>query len=506
MLLGGATLISQVLGLVRDRLLAGTFGASTTLDIYYAAFRIPDLIFISVGSLMAVTVLVPLLVQFSEEGNGETLSRFLSSVLTVFSASLILFAILAYFAMPHLASYVAPGFGEKELAVLVGLSRLLLLSPLLLGLSNLFGSLLQARHRFLAYAIAPILYNVGIIVGIVLFYPMFGIYGLAGGVILGASMHLAVQFFGCRIGGQNIKVVGFTMSVDWKATGLVFSRSLPRAIAMGANQLALIFLIAYASKLSEGSIAIFNLSFNLQSVPMALIGVSYSVASFPTMVKKLAEKEPSVFVTYIHRVMGNVVFFSLPVVALFVVLRKEIVMTVLGTGSFGGVAISTTASALAIFSIAVVFQNIILLLDRSYYGKGISSVPVITNIVGAITTIGVGYFLFNVYHSVLVLPLAFLFGVLANMASEWFCFRRDFGAIWKGSRALILGESVIFAIVVGAVAGEVLDRVSSLYPATSSLGAFTNGGVAGVVGILVGVLVLKVIGSKQLSSIINSKS
>lgn len=523
-LLAGATLISQLLGLVRDRLLAGTFGAGQTLDLYYAAFRIPDLLFIGIGSLLAVTVLVPLLVELLEGKDHERLQRFLSSMFTVFTLLLIVAAAIAFVLMPVLAKLVAPGFDAGEQIQLVHLSRILLLSPLLLGLSNLFGSVTQARRQFLLYSISPILYNLGIISGVVVFYPISGISGLVYGVVLGALLHLGVQLVGSlssseeRVGGEVVGRVGSPTSsrpevgllrfglIDWPAVRLVLSRSIPRAIAMGANQISLLVLIAYASHLVAGSIAVFNLSYNLQSVPMALIGVSYSVAAFPTMVRHLAAGKRE-FLAYMQGVMRHVLFLSIPIATLFIVLREEIVRTILGSGKFGPDAIHTAALLLSVFAIAVVFQNVVLLFDRSYYAAGKTLVPVITNIIGTIVAISSGYYFIwiaplssSLDHIVLGLPLAFALGITSNMIAEGIWYHRDFGSLFAGGVKRTIGEGIVASAVMGVVSYLVLQVIARYAPTITSVQALAHGALAGVAGILAALAVLLILGSEELKT------
>src|SRR3989338_5051883 len=154
-----AGLLADILSLFRDRLLAADFGASRALDIYYASFRIPDLIY----------------------------------TISLFFVGTSFFVVVAYFLMPILVPYFAPGFSGEEQASTINLSRILLLSPLLLGLSNLASSVVQSFRRFYIYAVSPLFYNLGIIIGILFLMPKFGLYGIVWGVVLGALMHLAIQ-------------------------------------------------------------------------------------------------------------------------------------------------------------------------------------------------------------------------------------------------------------------------------------------------------------------------
>ena len=196
LLLGSLTLLSQILGLLRDRSIAHFIGPSSTLDAYYAAFRVPDLIFICVASLASVTVIIPFIVARMNGGEvTKEAQKYLNDIFTVFFSLIVLVSLAAFFLMPYFVHYVAPGFTEYYQVEVILLSRIMLFSPILMGLSNLFGSITQLFRKFFIYSLSPIFYNLGIIAGVVLFYPKFGISGLAYGVALGALMHFLVQAF-----------------------------------------------------------------------------------------------------------------------------------------------------------------------------------------------------------------------------------------------------------------------------------------------------------------------
>jgi len=226
-LLAGFVLLSQVLALVRDRLLAHSFGASAQLDVYYAAFRIPDFIYVSLASLVSSAVLIPFII--GKLDNKAEAQRFFNSLFTLFFGAMLFVSILVYWAMPMLSGFVIPGLDEAAQKELVSLSRIMLLSPFLLGLSGFFASITQSLRRFFVYAISPVLYNIGIIIGIVVFYPIFGLAGLAYGVVVGALLHLIIQL---PVLVKNKFVPHFTFAIDWGEIKSVLLISLPRTLTL----------------------------------------------------------------------------------------------------------------------------------------------------------------------------------------------------------------------------------------------------------------------------------
>ena len=203
-ILGAASLVSRVLGLFRDRILAGQFGAGDELDIYYAAFRIPDLVY-SLLVLGAISAgFIPVFVGYLEKDKNRAW-YLASSVLNLIGFSLVAVAGLLTIITPWLIKLVAPGFNSEKLDLTIQLTRIMFLSPFFLGLSAVFGGILQSFRRFLIYSLAPVMYNLGIIFGALFLIKPFGLIGLAYGVVLGAFLHLVVQiptawFCGFRAG------------------------------------------------------------------------------------------------------------------------------------------------------------------------------------------------------------------------------------------------------------------------------------------------------------------
>ncbi|MFA6919458.1 MAG: lipid II flippase MurJ [Candidatus Paceibacterota bacterium] len=325
-LLGVFAFLSQILGLFRDRFIAHFIGPSASLDAYYAAFRIPDLIFISIASLASITVLIPFIVsKMSGEKVTEEAKKFLNDIFTVFFIAIVSVSFIAFILMPYIVFLIAPGFSSVMQEKVIELSRIMLLSPILLGFSNLFGTITQLFRKFFIYALSPIFYNFGIILGVLFIYPIFGIYGLAMGVVLGALMHFLIQAFASSGCGFAPK---FSFSINFKDIKKAVLISLPRTLGLSFNNIALILIISFASFLKGGSISIFNLSLNLQSVPLGIIGLSYAVAAFPTLTKSYSSGKIDDFKIHLKSAARQIIFWSLPITFLFIVLRAQIVRVI----------------------------------------------------------------------------------------------------------------------------------------------------------------------------------
>lgn len=520
-LLGLSAFASQLLALLRDRLLAHNFGAGTDLDVYYIAFRIPDLLYVSIASFVSVTVLIPFIVNRLGEDKRLDLSRFLNSVLTIFSIVMIIVSVVLFLLMPVLIKLIAPGFSALEKELLIYLSRILLLSPFLLGLSNLAGSVNQAFNRFFIYTLSPIFYNFGIIIGILFFLPSYGLVGLVWGVVLGALLHLLIQL-------PSIYNMGFwprlNFNPDWSLIRQVALISLPRTIALSAHQLVVLVLLALGSFLVSGSVAIFNFALNLQSVPLVIIGVSYSVAAFPTLSKFLQTGDLLKFRQQVSIVVRHILFWSLPAVALFVVLRAQIVRIILGSGKFGWTDTRLTAAALALFVFSVTAQSLINLFVRSYYAGGKTKKPLLINIFSAVliiilavtflklfTVVPVFKFLIEILFrvedlegtAVLMLPLAFSLGTIVNALLLWFYFQKDFGQFVPGVLTTLL-NSISTALFSAYVAYIALVFFADIFNLNTFWGIFAQGLLAAILAVLAGVLMLLTLGSQELKEFITS--
>lgn len=519
LLLGLSAFSAQLLGLVRDRMLASSLGAGPQLDVYYAAFRLPDFIYVIVGSFVSINVLVPFISEKLSHNNGKKEVRdFLGPVTSFFIFSIAFLSLLSFFALPYVAHFLVPGFTAPQQASFINLARILLLSPIFLGISNLLGSLTQSMRQFFIYALSPILYNLGIIIGLIFLYPIFGLPGIVWGVVLGALMHALVQV--PTVIRARLWPKRFFKFRESEIVSIAFL-SLPRTLALGTQQIMIMVLIAGASAMAAGSISVFNFAYNLQSVPLSLIGVSYSVAAFPTLSRLFAEGERKKFTGYIATAMRHIVFWTLPVISLFIILRAQIVRTLYGAGQFTWENTRLVAAAFALFVISLAAQSLIMLLVRGYYAAGKTAKPLSVNIISLLITIFLApcfVFLFQHYPqtllllerllkveglrgtSVLALPLAFSVGSLLNLWLMWALFKRDFKEHIPSLKRTTF-ESLLAAISAGVVSFYGLRLVEGLFDNETVLGVFLQGFSAGILGISVAVIILILVGNREILEI-----
>jgi len=510
-------LFSQVLGLVRDRLLAHSFGAGEILDVYYAAFRIPDLVFVGIASSVSIFVLVPFLIDKLDKDKEEALA-FISNIFSFFFALLVIVSLVLFFLIPYFSGRLFPGFQGDSLTALVGLTRVLLLSPILLGLSNLFSSITQVYKRFFVYALSPLLYNLGIIVGILFFYPSFGLLGLGLGVVFGAFLHFIIQL-------PVVMGVGLFPSVrlklNFRQIFEVIKISFPRTITLSLSNITILILISQASLLGEGSISVFNLSFNLQSVPLSIIGVSYSVAAFPTLARYFSRGDREKFAGYIVTSARHIIFWSIPAIFLFIVLRAQIVRVILGSGRFDWDNTRLTAAALALFSISILAQSLVMLFIRGYYAAGFTKKPLIINIFSSLLTVGLALFLVKLFSTsdvfqffiesllrieginntgIIMLPLAYSLGMIANLIFIWISFRMDFKEFYLPLKNAFL-HSTIASFFMAFTAFHFLRIFDNVFDINTFWGILSQGLFSGLIGIAFGIFLLKIFNNKEINEI-----
>lgn len=375
-ILAAASLISGLLGLFRDRLLAGSFGAGDELDIYYAAFRIPD--FISMVLIMGAisAAIIPIFSEYLVRSH-EQAWRFFSNLVNLFFISLIVISVVLIIFVPQVLSIIVPGFigDKKESAVL--LTRIMFLSPILLGMSNIISGILRVFKRFLVTSLAPIMYNLGIIFGIMFFVPLMGLKGLAWGVVFGAFLHLFVQIpILLKVGFRPKKVFNFSEPGFLRAVKL----TIPRAIGLAAGQINLIVITAIGSTLAAGSIAVFSLANNLQKLPITLIAISFSTAAFPFLTLYFSKKDKEKLIQEFSSVFRQILFLIVPVSILTFILRAQIVRVILGTGKFGWADTQLTAACLGIFSFAIFAYGLVLLISKTFYAFQNTKIPALVTL------------------------------------------------------------------------------------------------------------------------------
>lgn len=382
------TFLSYIIGLLRDRFFARTFGAGRELDLYNASFIIPDLIFniLIAGALSAA--FVPVFTNLLATGQKQQ-SDELSS--TTINAAVILICIIGTLAaifMPHLAKFIAPGFSEHEHMTLINLSRLMLISPILMTVSNALGSMLISYKNFLPYGISPIFYNLGIIGGTFL-VPYIGIYGLVAGTLSGAVLHLLPRLFSILCSPFRYS---FLLKIRNQDFIKIVKLAIPKMIGQPVEQLNFLAFTRIASLLAAGSVTAVSFARNFQSVPVSLFGIAFSVAIFPSLAQYAAKSDRENFLKSFWKVARDILIFTIPSALALYLLSDLPIRFFLGGGKFSDENILRTASVLSIFALSIPTESLVHLLARSFYALKNTIIPVALSIIGLIISIAFSYY------------------------------------------------------------------------------------------------------------------
>jgi putative peptidoglycan lipid II flippase len=368
-----AALASRLLGWVRLLVIGSQFGASRELDAYFAAFRIPDAIFqlVVAGALSAA--LIPVFASYRARGEDREAWVLASSVINLVLIALAGLSLLMAIFAPLLVPIVAPGFDAPTTELTIRMTRIMLLSPVLIGMGAVVTGILNSYQQFTVPAIAPLLYNFAIILAAIFLAPIIGVEGLAVGVAIGSLAHLAVQLPSLARVGQRYDL---TIGLGHPGVRRVAWLMGPRTLGLAAGQLNFIVSTILASGLPEGSLTAYNYAFQLSQIPVGVIGVSIAVALFPTLSQDAALGRIGDIRHQVANAVRVLIFIAAPLTAIMVVLREPLTSVFYQYGLFSQSATDRTASTLLYFAIGLVGHIVVHVLTRAFYAMQDTKTPV----------------------------------------------------------------------------------------------------------------------------------
>lgn len=375
-------LMSRVLGLIRQRVLLSFFSPSE-LALFFAAFRLPDLVFevFALGALSSAFIPVFAKEYSKDEKKAwDTASRVVNIGLFIFVFFSIFFGISAN----YLYQYLAPGFNKEEALQIAYLARILFAAQGFFVVSYIMTGVLESLRRFLVPAFAPIFYNLGIIIGTIIFAPSLHLLGPVLGVVVGALIHFLVQF-------PFAYILGFRFSTKItpnKSVQKVGNLALPRMLELIVLQFAKTIELYFASLISTASYTFYTLANSLQLLPVGLIGVSLAKAALPTFSSQTEDKEKfrQTFLSTLYQLY----FLIAPMATMLIVLRIPIVRILFGTDKFNWEATVQTGLVLSAFAVSVPFQGVSILVSRAFYALHDTKTPVVVSILGTVVFVILG--------------------------------------------------------------------------------------------------------------------
>ena len=499
-----AGLASRMLGLVRDRFLASTFGAGDTLDVYYAAFRIPDLIYnlLILGALSAAFIPVfTSLVSRDEEKKAWELASGIMNIAIIFI--IFLSAIFAIFA-PFIMKIITPGFPPEKMEQVVYFTRIMFLSPLFLGISGIFGGILTSFKRFLIYSLAPIFYNLGIIIGVLFFVKFWGPIGLAWGIVLGAFLHMTTQYPAARNLGFKHSW-SFYAHLSNKEVRKVFVLMIPRTLGIAISQINLLVITIFASTLAAGSLAVFSFAQNLQSVPLGIFGISFSIAVFPTLSHFAAKGDNANFIASFSQTFRQILFFVIPTSVFILLLRAQLVRVVLGAGKFDWEDTNLTFACLGILSASLFAQSVVPLLARSFYAMHDTKTPFYIAIASEAVNIGTVLLLIGKYQ-IISLAIAFSLASIVQMMLLLFWLRMRYDNLDDKKIVSTIIKIALATIGSGIGIQATKYMIGKTVDMDTFLGVFFQLSISAIIGVLIFIGVCYAIRLEEFMNFKNSLS
>lgn len=475
-------IVSQILGLIRQRLLVSIFGASDTLGVYLASSRLPDFLFQLIIAGALSSAFIPVFSQYLDKEKYEEANRLGSSLLALGLIVFLILGVILFVFAQQFSMLIAPGFSASQIDLMSHLTRIIIAGELIFIIGSFFSVILQSYNHFFIPGIASALYNLGIILGIKLLSPVFGISSAAYGVVLGASIFALIQL-------PLIKRVGFsfkpTLSFKTKGVMEVFKLMLPRTLSIGVFQLGTIFVVTLISFLpSPGrSYVIFDYAQTLAFAPVVLFGQAIAQAAFPVLSR---EKDKLMdFKTTFITSFNQMLYLVLPISVLFLVLRIPIVRLIYGTTQFDWPATVLTGRTLAFFSISIFASSLSYLIARGFYALHDTKTPLVVGTVTTILMISLGaLFTFVNKMGVEGIAIAFSIATIANVLISLVFLDKKVGGFDKKALFLSVGKITIATIFTGFalyIPIKLLDQL--VFDTTRTVGLLLLTGISSFAGL-----------------------
>jgi|SRR3989344_1755519 len=480
------TVLSQVLGLIRQRLLLSIFGASDTLGIYFVSARLPDFLFQIIIAGALSSALIPVLSDYLEKGKQEDANRLGSTLLTIGLLVFSILAIILFVFSFYFSKLVAPGFDNAQLSLMSNLMRLIIVGQFFFVIATFFTSVLQSYNRFFVPGFASALYNLGIIIAVIILNPIFGIYSAAYGVILGAFIFTIVQIPLIR----NVKFsLRPSLSIEsFKNAGVmqVLKLMWPRTFSIAVFQLGTLVIVTLVSYLQNPgrNYVIFDLAQTLAFAPVSLVGNAIAQAAFPVLARE--KDRLSDFKTTFITSFNQMLYLILPISILILVLRIPLVRLIYGASRFDWDATVLTGRTLAFFSISIFAQSLIYLVSRGFYALHDTKTPLIIGAISTAIMVALSWASIFVYNfGVMGIAFSFSIASIINLVISFTLLDIKTGGFKKMEFIFSVSKIFIASIFTGAalyIPIKLLDQL--VFDTTRTVNLLMLTGISSFVGLL----------------------
>lgn len=462
MILGSTYLLSNILGVFRERLIAANFGASHLTDIFYASFKIPDLIFnlLVLGAISSA--FIPVYIDYLSKEKQEEANRVASNLMNFLMLATLVFALIVFVLARKLVPLLLPGFFTNgpqtdfnTFQVAVNAVRIMLISPIFFAISSVFGGILNSHKKFISYSLAPVIYNISIIIGIVYFSPLTNppVYGLLFGVIIGAFFHAAIQLPSVIKNGFRWKPI---LNYQKHELPKIFKLMVPRALSIGVGQINILIDTIIASYFI-GGITVLNFANDIQTLPTVVFAISISTAVFPLLAEHYSKKNYADFLKSFSESTRKILYFMIPASIGLIVLRAQVVRLIFGTGHFSWEDTYWTTKALGFFAAGLVAQGVIPILLRAFYALKDTKTPLLVSIASVIINLIFSVtlpFIPGLGLEVAGLALAFSIAGFVNAGLLFYFLHEKIGALDKDNKIFASTARLVVASVFMGVAAH----------------------------------------------------
>jgi len=381
-----ATLVaSRILGWLRLSVIGAQFaGEPRELDAFLAAFRIPDTIFNLLVAGALASAFIPVFSGYLAKEREEEAWHVASSVMNAMLLALIALSAALWAAAPFLVPLVAPEFDAGQIALMTELTRVMLLSPIFMGLSALFTGVLNSYRQFLSGATAPLVYNAVIILFALFAAPFLGIRALAYGVVAGAAMMWLVQ-----VPELTFRRTRYALALDLAHPGVreIATLAWPRTVALAVVQIVLFVDVNLSSRMEPGSYTALLYAFQLTMLPLGVFSIAISAAVFPTLTRYASLGQPARLREALEQAVRWILFLTLPTVIVMIVLRRPIVHLLFQYGEFGDAAREATALAFLFYSLGLAGHALVQILARAYFATKDTTTPLVMTVVSIVVNV-----------------------------------------------------------------------------------------------------------------------
>ncbi len=493
---------SRVLGLLRDRMLAARFSPDE-LGVYLAAFRLPNLLFelLVMGAL--TSAFIPVYTKYITLGKQEEAWRISNTIITISCILLAFITIPILIWTKEVSHFIAPGFSDAQVVQMIGFTRFMVLAqvfPLLIG--NFFTGILQSHNLFTIPGVAPVVYNIGIIISIIIFSSSMGLWAPVVGVGIGAVLFMCIQI-------PSLVQLGYRhrMALDIHNQGVreIGKLMVPRTIGLAISQVDTTVDLILSTLLGARMVTVFNFAQHLQQLPIGLFGATVAQAAFPLLAQASAHEDKDKFAKTLYSALNQIVFFIMPVSVLFMVLRIPIVRLVFGASRFDWQATVLTGMTLSMFAISLSAQAVSQLLTRGFYALYDTKTPVIIGVITILinticSVVFVQFYKFPVWS----LGLSTSIASIINVTLLVLYLGRKIGINTMAHMFYTPMKIIIASLLTGIALYIPLKLFDQLiFDTTRTLGLLLLTGVASVIGLAVYVFLVWVLDVREVKTFIS---